>query len=63
MLRSDYVSENVLCKIDTKELVPGDILVIPRNGLMMPCDAVILTGNCIVNESSLTGLFFFSLSR
>ncbi|XP_077998030.1 polyamine-transporting ATPase 13A3-like [Glandiceps talaboti] len=37
------------------ELVPGDVLVIPPNGCPMTCDAVLLTGNCIVNESMLTG--------
>lgn len=36
-------------------LVPGDILVIPSHGCLMPCDAVLLTGNCILNESMLTG--------
>ncbi|XP_043280695.1 polyamine-transporting ATPase 13A3 isoform X2 [Venturia canescens] len=36
-------------------LVPGDILVIPPHGCLMPCDAVLLTGNCILNESMLTG--------
>ena len=36
-------------------LVPGDILVIPAHGCIMPCDAVLLTGNCIINESMLTG--------
>lgn len=55
VLRSDYMAENNLCKIDTSDLVPGDILVIPRNGCVLPCDAVMLTGICIVNESSLTG--------
>lgn len=37
------------------DLVPGDIISIPRNGCVMQCDAVLLTGNCIVNESMLTG--------
>ncbi|XP_055738736.1 polyamine-transporting ATPase 13A3-like isoform X2 [Salvelinus fontinalis] len=37
------------------ELVPGDVIVIPANGMIMPCDAVLVHGNCIVNESMLTG--------
>ncbi|XP_070560600.1 polyamine-transporting ATPase 13A3-like isoform X8 [Ptychodera flava] len=41
--------------VDEKKLVPGDVLVIPPNGCPMTCDAVLLTGNCIVNESMLTG--------
>lgn len=42
-------------------LVPGDIIEIPRHGCTMQCDAVLLTGNCIVNESMLTGLCFHFL--
>ncbi|XP_075363280.1 polyamine-transporting ATPase 13A3 isoform X3 [Mycteria americana] len=37
------------------DLVPGDIMLIPSNGTIMPCDAVLLSGTCIVNESMLTG--------
>jgi cation-transporting ATPase 13A3/4/5 len=41
--------------ISTDELVPGDILVLPPHGCILHCDAVLLSGNCIVNESMLTG--------
>ncbi|XP_014299673.2 polyamine-transporting ATPase 13A3 isoform X1 [Microplitis demolitor] len=41
--------------ITSDRLVPGDILVIPPHGCVMPCDAVLLTGTCILNESMLTG--------
>lgn len=41
--------------VSAKCLVPGDILVIPSYGCVLPCDAVLLTGNCILNESMLTG--------
>ncbi|XP_020286943.1 probable cation-transporting ATPase 13A3 isoform X2 [Pseudomyrmex gracilis] len=41
--------------VPAEQLVPGDILVIPSHGCLMPCDAVLLTGNCILNESMLTG--------
>uniref|UniRef100_A0A8C5N6Y8 Cation-transporting ATPase n=1 Tax=Gouania willdenowi TaxID=441366 RepID=A0A8C5N6Y8_GOUWI len=37
------------------DLVPGDVIVIPSNGTIMPCDAVLVSGTCIVNESMLTG--------
>uniref|UniRef100_A0A4W6FJ26 ATPase 13A3 n=1 Tax=Lates calcarifer TaxID=8187 RepID=A0A4W6FJ26_LATCA len=37
------------------ELVPGDVVIIPVNGMIMPCDAVLIHGTCIVNESMLTG--------
>ncbi|XP_040284267.1 probable cation-transporting ATPase 13A3 [Bufo bufo] len=42
-------------EIMSTELVPGDILLIPPNGTIMPCDAVLISGTCIVNESMLTG--------
>ncbi|XP_044260225.1 polyamine-transporting ATPase 13A3-like isoform X2 [Tribolium madens] len=41
--------------ISTELLVPGDVLVIPSHGCVMHCDAILLTGNCILNESMLTG--------
>lgn len=50
-------SENYMEKISTEYLVPGDVIVIPSSDYNMNCDAVLLTGNCIVNESMLTGKF------
>ena len=41
------------------KILPGDVLVIPSNGLTMPCDAVLLTGTCRVNESMLTGIYIY----
>lgn len=35
--------------------MPGDIIEVPRRGCFMQCDAVLISGNCIVNESMLTG--------
>ena len=43
------------------DLVPGDVIEVPANGCMMLCDAVLLTGNCIVNEAMLTGECLISL--
>ncbi|KAI5626585.1 putative cation-transporting ATPase 13A3, partial [Silurus asotus] len=37
------------------DLVPGDVMIIPSNGTIMTCDAVLISGTCIVNESMLTG--------
>lgn len=51
VVRADGRSET----IDTKYLVPGDILEIPSSGCTMQCDAVLLSGNCILDESMLTG--------
>ncbi|XP_067828171.1 polyamine-transporting ATPase 13A3-like [Heptranchias perlo] len=50
-----YRSNNVTEEIFSTDLVPGDVVVIPTNGLMMPCDAVLISGTCVVNESLLTG--------
>uniref|UniRef100_A0A7N8YE14 Polyamine-transporting ATPase 13A3 n=1 Tax=Mastacembelus armatus TaxID=205130 RepID=A0A7N8YE14_9TELE len=49
--RSNNETEEIL----STDLVPGDLIIIPRNGTIMPCDAVLVTGTCIVNESMLTG--------
>ena len=38
----------------SSELVPGDIFEIPEQKLM-PCDAILLNGSCIMNESMLIG--------
>ncbi|KAK6639831.1 hypothetical protein RUM43_008106 [Polyplax serrata] len=48
-------SSNSICTITTEQLVPGDVIVIPSHGCTMHCDAVLLGGNCIVNEAMLTG--------
>lgn len=37
------------------DLVPGDCLIIPQKGLVLPCDVALLAGECLVNESMLTG--------
>ena len=42
-------------KIQSHELVPGDIYTIPEDGAALPCDCVLLTGTVIVNEAMLTG--------
>lgn len=41
--------------VGTEDLVPGDVIVIPAAGCVLHCDAVLLFGTCIVNESMLTG--------
>ncbi|KAJ2005036.1 hypothetical protein GGI04_002394 [Coemansia thaxteri] len=42
------------CQISTKHLVPGDVIEI-ASGAHMSCDCVLLSGNAVVDESSLTG--------
>lgn len=41
-------------EVSSRSLVPGDVVIVPENCLM-PCDALLLTGSCIVNEAMLTG--------
>ncbi|XP_015925261.1 polyamine-transporting ATPase 13A3 isoform X3 [Parasteatoda tepidariorum] len=41
--------------VPAADLVPGDVIAIPPHGCLMACDAVLIAGNCIVNESMLTG--------
>ena len=50
-----YRGRNVFEEVDSINLVPGDVIAIPADGCIMPCDAVLLAGTCIVNESMLTG--------
>jgi len=40
--------------IESSELTPGDVLLV-TNGLVCPCDLVLLSGQCIANEAMLTG--------
>ncbi|KAJ2145020.1 hypothetical protein IW142_002835 [Coemansia sp. RSA 564] len=40
--------------VSTRDLVPGDVIEV-TTGAHMSCDCVLLSGNAIMNESSLTG--------
>lgn len=46
--------DNVDTTISSENLVPGDIIKIPDNS-KIPCDILLLSGSCIINESMLTG--------
>ncbi|KAJ3204949.1 hypothetical protein HDU82_005498 [Entophlyctis luteolus] len=42
--------------IPVEHLVPGDVIEVdPAYNSVMPCDAVLIEGSCIMNESMLTG--------
>uniref|UniRef100_A0A452GX48 Uncharacterized protein n=1 Tax=Gopherus agassizii TaxID=38772 RepID=A0A452GX48_9SAUR len=41
--------------VSSLDLVPGDCISLPSDGFFVPCDAALLTGECMVNESMLTG--------
>ncbi|CAG9324970.1 ATP13A2 [Blepharisma stoltei] len=40
--------------LDSANLVPGDVIEIPQQQ-EMPCDTVLISGSCIIDEASLTG--------
>ncbi|XP_042315021.1 probable cation-transporting ATPase 13A5 [Sceloporus undulatus] len=42
-------------KSESCHLVPGDILLLEDQKLSLPCDAILIDGNCVVNEGMLTG--------
>ncbi|TID19222.1 hypothetical protein CANINC_003792 [Pichia inconspicua] len=43
-------------EVSSEELVPGDIYEVSDPSLsIFPCDSILLTGDCIVNEAMLTG--------
>ena len=49
------IRQNTTECISSEHLVPGDLITIPKHGCILQCDAVLLQGTCIVNESMLTG--------
>ncbi|XP_063775702.1 probable cation-transporting ATPase 13A4 [Pseudophryne corroboree] len=42
-------------EVKSQSLVPGDVIVIGGTKLFLPCDAILLSGGCTVNEAMLTG--------
>ncbi|CAI5756413.1 unnamed protein product [Candida verbasci] len=40
---------------DSTDLVPGDVFEVDPSLNVIPCDALLLNGECVVNESMLTG--------
>ncbi|XP_019506319.1 PREDICTED: LOW QUALITY PROTEIN: probable cation-transporting ATPase 13A4, partial [Hipposideros armiger] len=42
-------------ELESRFLVPGDLLILSGNKVQMPCDAVLIDGSCVVDEGMLTG--------
>ncbi|NXX85767.1 AT134 ATPase, partial [Urocolius indicus] len=42
-------------ELESHHLVPGDTLVLKEGKTLLPCDAILISGQCVVNESMLTG--------
>ena len=44
--------------MSSQDLVPGDVIEFSDPSLnQVPCDSILLSGDCIVNESMLTGAY------
>jgi hypothetical protein len=46
--------DRVWVRLDSRNLVPGDIVKV-RSDWLLPCDLLLIQGSCICNESALTG--------
>ncbi|XP_072266254.1 probable cation-transporting ATPase 13A4 [Pyxicephalus adspersus] len=42
-------------QIESRHLVPGDIIILSGKNFFMSCDAILINGTCILNEGMLTG--------
>ncbi|EAR89096.2 E1-E2 ATPase family protein (macronuclear) [Tetrahymena thermophila SB210] len=53
-LNVQVIRNGVQQTIDCIDLLPGDLFLF-QNNMLMPCDSLLLSGDALVNESSLTG--------
>uniref|UniRef100_A0A6I8QWL1 Cation-transporting ATPase n=1 Tax=Xenopus tropicalis TaxID=8364 RepID=A0A6I8QWL1_XENTR len=42
-------------EVESQSLVPGDVIILSENKRFLPCDAILISGGCTVNEGMLTG--------
>ncbi|XP_075058375.1 putative cation-transporting ATPase 13A4 [Mixophyes fleayi] len=52
---SVYQRDGVCSQVESRHLVPGDIVVLSGKNFFMSCDAILVNGTCVVNEGMLTG--------
>jgi cation-transporting ATPase 13A3/4/5 len=52
--RKNKQGETITQEIESSDLVPGDVIEIPED-CTLPCDAIVISGETIVNEAMLTG--------
>ncbi|KAL0227920.1 hypothetical protein RCL1_004063 [Eukaryota sp. TZLM3-RCL] len=53
----EVLREGSVVEVSSSELVPGDVFYLPLGTpeFILPCDAVLLSGSCLVDEASMTG--------
>ncbi|KAM8953100.1 putative cation-transporting ATPase 13A5 [Pelodytes ibericus] len=44
-----------LKEVESQSLVPGDVIILAKSKFFLPCDAILISGGCTVNEGMLTG--------
>lgn len=54
VMKQDQFGASTLIKKMSDSLVPGDIIKVPE-GIVLPCDLVLVSGGAIMNEAILTG--------
>ncbi|XP_075719779.1 putative cation-transporting ATPase 13A4 [Rhinoderma darwinii] len=42
-------------ELESQYLVPGDVMILTGKKFYLPCDFILITGSCVVNEGMLTG--------
>lgn len=42
-------------QVDSNDVVPGDVFEVDSSMTVVPCDALLINGECVINESMLTG--------
>lgn len=53
----DFLCHVAEIQMSSVGLVPGDVIIVQPE-CIMECDAVLMSGSCVVNESMLTGTYF-----
>ncbi|KAM8953105.1 putative cation-transporting ATPase 13A4 [Pelodytes ibericus] len=46
---------NDCSEVESRYLVPGDVIILTGKNFFMSCDAILINGTCVVNEGMLTG--------
>ena len=55
LISVNIFEDNKITNQPNNRIVPGDVFELPKDGEIVPCDCILLTGSVIVNESMLTG--------